>query len=260
MTESDSQFQPPGRVVWITGASSGIGRALAITLARRGDRVAVSARNEAKLIELVNETTSEGSIRSYPLDITNADDCAAVVRSIQKDLGEIDLAVLNAGTHHPIDAADFKAADLKSLVEINLLGTGNCLDPLLQQMIPARRGHIAVVASVAGYRGLPTSAYYGATKAAQINMAEALKFDLDRYQVKLQLVDPGFVKTPLTDKNEFSMPFLIDVETAASRMAGGFESSGFEITFPRRFTFMLKLMRALPYRLYFPLVAWMTGK
>ena len=260
MTAGDSQSQPPGRVVWITGASSGIGRALAITLARQGDRVAVSARNEAKLLELVNEATSEGSIRSYPLDITNADDCAAVVQSIQKDFGEIDLAVLNAGTHHPIDAADFKAADLKSLVEINLLGTGNCLDPLLQQMIPARRGHIAIVASVAGYRGLPTSAYYGATKAAQINMAEALKFDLDRYQVKLQLVDPGFVKTPLTDKNEFSMPFLIDVETAAMRMADGFEDSGFEITFPRRFTYVLKLMRALPYRLYFPLVARMTGK
>lgn len=250
-----------GRIVWITGASSGIGRALALLLAGQGDRVAVSARGEAKLQDLIQESSNaRGSIHSYPLDITSADDCAKTVQAIRSDLGDIDLAVLNAGTHHPVDASDFKAADLKSLVDINLLGTGNCLEPLLQQMIPAKQGQIAIVASVAGYRGLPTSAYYGATKAAQINMAEALKFDLDHHGIKLQLVDPGFVKTPLTDKNEFAMPFLIDVETAAARMARGFESSSFEITFPRRFTYMLKLFSALPYRLYFPLVAWMTGK
>lgn len=261
MTAANDRSRKPGRITWITGASSGIGRALALTLAKRGDRVAVSARSETKLVSLTKDAAAAGgTVHSYPLDITKAEDCLAVVQSIQRDLGEIDLAVLNAGTHHPVDAADFKAADLKALVDINLLGTGNCLEPLLQQMIPARRGHIAIVASVAGYRGLPTSAYYGATKAAQINMAEALKFDLDRYQIKLQLVDPGFVKTPLTDKNEFSMPFLIDTETAATRMARGFESSSFEITFPRRFTYLLKLLRALPYRLYFPLVAWMTGK
>ena len=117
-----------------------------------------------------------------------------------------------------------------------------------------------MVSSVAGYRGLPTSAYYGATKAALINLTESLKFDLDRLGVTIQLVSPGFVKTPLTDKNEFKMPFLMTVEDAAERLAHGLAGSGFEITFPKRFTSILKVLRCLPYRLYFPLVARMTGK
>ena len=120
------------------------------------------------------------------------------------------LAILNAGTHHPVEAEDFAAGDLARLIGINLLGTGNCLDPLLKRMIQAEAGHIAIVASVAGYRGLPTSIYYGSSKAALMNLAESLKFDLDRLGIKLQLISPGFVKTPLTDKNEFSMPFLME--------------------------------------------------
>jgi len=244
-----------GRVVWITGASSGMGRALALHLARRGETVAVSARGEGALGDLVNEADGlAGAIHPFPLDITDAEKCAETVEKISGELGEIALAILNAGTHHPIEAEAFDAGDLTRLIGVNLLGTGNCLDPILKRMIPARRGHIAIVASVAGYRGLPTSAYYGASKAAQINLAEALKLDLDRFGIKLQLVNPGFVKTPLTDKNDFPMPFLMDVDDAAERMARGLESNAFEIAY------LLKLLRLLPYRLYFPIVRRMTGK
>lgn len=250
-----------GRVVWITGASSGIGRALALNLAKRGDKVAVSARGEAGLQSLSEEAAGlPGSIHPYPLDITDAESCVRTVEAISGELGSIALAILNAGTHHPVEAEDFGAGDLAKLIGINLLGTGNCLDPLLKRMIAAKAGHIAIVASVAGYRGLPTSSYYGASKAAQINLAEALKFDLDRLGIKLQLVNPGFVRTPLTDKNEFPMPFLMEVDEAAERLANGLESSAFEITFPRRFAYLLKLFRLLPYRLYFPIVSKMTGK
>lgn len=249
------------KVAWITGASSGIGRALAANLARRGWTVAVSARGEAELQSLVKETAdATGSIHPFPLDITDIQKCAETVNQISGKLGEIALAVLNAGTHHPVDADGFDASAFARLVDINLLGTGNCLDPLLKRMIRAQSGHIAIVASVAGYRGLPTSAYYGASKAAQINFAEALKLDLDRHDIKLQLVNPGFVKTPLTDKNDFPMPFLMEVDDAAERMARGFESNAFEITFPRRFAYILKLLRILPYRLYFPIVSRMTAK
>lgn len=250
-----------GRVVWITGASSGIGRALAKNLAERGDRVAASARGEAALQSLADETAeAAGSVHLYPLDITDAAACAETIDKITSDLGVIQLVVLNAGTHHPVEAEAFAASDLAALIGINLLGTGNCLGPILERMIPARSGHIAVVASVAGYRGLPTSAYYGASKAAQINLAESLKFDLDRHGIKLQLVNPGFVKTPLTDKNDFSMPFLLEVDDAAERIAMGLDSNAFEITFPRRFAYLLKCLRILPYRLYFPIVRRMTGK
>lgn len=250
-----------GRVVWVTGASSGIGRALALRLARGGDRVAASARGSEQLDELARESQgAPGEIHPYPLDVTERTAPPATVATIEQELGRIDVAVLAAGTHQPVHAADFKAEDLARLVAVNVLGVGNCLEPLLQAMIARRAGRIAVVSSVAGYRGLPTSAYYGATKAALINLTESLKFDLDRHGVMIQLVDPGFVKTPLTDRNEFKMPFLMSVEDAAEQIARGIAANGFEITFPKRFTYILKVLRCLPYRLYFPLVARMTGK
>ena len=141
---------------------------------------------------------------------------------------------------------------LARVVGVNLLGTGNCLEPLLKVMVQRRRGRIAIMASVAGYRGLPNAAYYGASKAALINLAEALKLDLDPYGVAVQLIDPGFVETPMTARNPFPMPFLMPVEQAAERIARGLASGRFEITFPRRFTWQLKLLRCLPYSVYFP--------
>lgn len=245
--------------IWITGASSGIGEALALQLARAGHQVAASARSADKLAGLSERShEAAGRAHAYPLDVTDRAAARRVLGEIERDLGPLDTAVLAAGTHQPVSADAFEAGAFARLVEINLIGTANCLEPLLQQMIARRRGRIAIMASVAGYRGLPTSAYYGATKAALINLTECLKFDLDRYGVMLQLIDPGFVKTPLTDKNEFKMPFLIPAEEAAQRIAAGLESARFEVTFPRRFTYLLKLLRCLPYRLYFPLVARAT--
>jgi short-subunit dehydrogenase len=197
---------------------------------------------------------------AYPLDVSERDYVTTSVDRIVGDLGPIEHAVLAAGTHHPISAYAFLAQDLARLVAVNLLGVANALEPLMRNMIGRGRGRIAVVSSVAGYRGLPTSAYYGATKAALINLAESLKFDLDRHGVQMQVINPGFVETPLTDKNPFPMPFLISTETAAERIAEGLRRSSFEISFPRRFTWLLKAMRCLPYRLYFPLIAWATGR
>jgi NAD(P)-dependent dehydrogenase (short-subunit alcohol dehydrogenase family) len=245
-----------GRVVWVTGASSGIGRALALALARRGDRVAASARSGDRLEQLAAEASG---IRAYPLDITDLEATREVVARIGEELGPIDVAVLNAGTHHPVKAEDFKAGELARLLEINVVGTANGLEVLMRDMLARGSGRIAVVSSVAGYRGLPTGAYYGASKAALINMTEALRFDLVGRGVTIQLIDPGFVATPLTDKNTFRMPFRIRPERAAERIVQGLASDRFEITFPKRFTWLMKLLRILPYRLYFPLVARATG-
>ncbi|MEM7023372.1 MAG: SDR family NAD(P)-dependent oxidoreductase [Pseudomonadota bacterium] len=248
----------PSEVIWITGASSGIGRALALRMARDGHRIAASARNQKALERLAAEADG-GLIRSFPLDVTDLASVKAAFSGIESALGPVDMAVLAAGNHHPVVATDFRSADMARLVDINLIGVANTLEPLMAAMIGRGKGRIAIVSSVAGYRGLPTSAYYGATKAALINLAESLKFDLDRHSVTMQLIDPGFVKTPLTDRNTFKMPFLISAEEAADAMVRGLRGRGFEITFPKRFTTIMKLLRCLPYRLYFPLVTRITG-
>jgi short-subunit dehydrogenase len=161
--------------------------------------------------------------------------------------------VLNAGTHAPMTASDFSAATVRRLVDINLLGVAHCLEPLLAAMRARGAGQIAVVASVAGYSGLPTAAAYGASKAGLINMCEALKPECDRIGIKLQLVNPGFVKTPLTDKNTFPMPFLMPVDRAVDRLVAGLASDRFEIVFPRRLAWLLKALRCMPYGAYFAL-------
>jgi len=249
------------KTAWITGASSGIGRALALALARQGVTVAASARSRDGLQSLATEAANAGArILPTPLDVTDrAAVKAAAEAAIRVFRGPPDLAVLNAGTFLPMSAADFDAARFREQVEVNLLGTVHMLEALLPAYLTARKGQIAIVSSVAGYRGLPTSAAYGATKAALINLAEALKYDLDRAGVKLQLVNPGFVKTPLTDKNDFKMPFLMPADKAVARMIAGLARDRFEITFPRRFTWQLKLLRLLPYRFYFAVTRRRTG-
>jgi NAD(P)-dependent dehydrogenase (short-subunit alcohol dehydrogenase family) len=245
-------------VTWITGASTGIGRALALRLARDGRRIVASARGRDKLDELAAEAPEQ--IVPVSLDVTDHAAVQAAIARIEAEVGTIGTAVLNAGTHRPVDAAGFEAKGLRELLEINVMGAANCLEGLMPRMIARGSGHLAVVASVAGYRGLPTAAYYGSSKAALINMTESLKFDLDRAGVRIQLIDPGFVRTPLTDRNEFPMPFLVEVEDAAERIARGLARGGFEIAFPAPFVAMLKVLRILPYALYFPLVARGTRK
>jgi NAD(P)-dependent dehydrogenase (short-subunit alcohol dehydrogenase family) len=249
------------RIAWCTGAGKGIGRAVAVELAARGWTAAASARTAADLASLADAASRlSGNIVPFALDVTDADAVAATVADIETQLGPIELAVLNAGTHRPVDAAALDLATFRLLMETNYFGVVHGLAALLPRCIERRRGRIGVVASVAGYRGLPTAAAYGASKAAVINMCEALKPELDRFGVQLKLINPGFVRTPLTDRNEFPMPFLMEADAAAKRLVDGLESRRFETTFPRRFTWGLKLLRCLPYPLYFALTGRLVRK
>lgn len=247
------------RVAWITGASAGIGRAVALRLAREGWRVAASARRESELRALEAEAKGlGGEIRPYPLDVT---DCPAVgdaVAAIEREMGPIALAVLNAGTHKPMPAEQFSAMIVRDLLMLNVLGIAYGLEALLPRMIARGGGRVAAVASLAGYAGLPSAAAYGASKAALINMAEALRPELLRRGVVLQVINPGFVKTPLTDRNDFPMPFLIPVDKAAEAIIRGLASDRFEIAFPWLFARLMKLLRILPYGLYFRLTQRMV--
>jgi NADP-dependent 3-hydroxy acid dehydrogenase YdfG len=246
---------PPG-LIWITGASAGIGRALALRMARDGWRVAASARRADELAELAREAGGlPGTIHAYPLDVTDQAAVWEAVATIEHELGAIDVSVLNAGTHEPTPAATFAAATLRRLLEVNVIGVANGLEAVLPRLIARRTGRVAIVASVAGYGGLPNAAAYGATKAALINLAEAMRPKLLQRGVILQVINPGFVKTPLTDKNDFAMPFLISAEDAAEVIRRGLQSDRFEIAFPTLFVRLMKLVRVLPYRLYFLLTA-----
>ena len=242
------------KIVWITGASSGLGKSLAQLMAQKGWQVAASARNEEELLVLEDWSDPlKGQIHAYACDITDMASLEAVLARINSDLGPVEMAVLNAGTHMPVKAIEFRASAFRPLVEVNLMGAVNCIDVLLQDMVARGQGHIAVVSSVAGYRGLATSSAYGMTKAGLINMCEALKPELDRENIKIQVICPGFVRTPLTDKNNFPMPFLMEPEAAAKAFYQGLMSRKFEVIFPWQMRLVMKTLRLLPNWLFFPI-------
>lgn len=243
----------PRGVVWITGASTGIGRALALSYARDGRTVAVSARSGDKLAEL---EAAHPNIKSFPLDVADAAAAAAAVTAIESAHGRIGLAILNAGIWHPMTAARFDLVKVHMSIDVNYLGVTNTLAPIMAQMIGRQSGHIAIVASVAGMRGLPKGAAYAPTKAALISLAESLYADLKLKGVRMTVINPGFVATPMTDVNTFPMPFIVTVDDAVTAIRRGLARGQFEIVFPLRMAVLMKTLRILPYRVFF----WATGK
>jgi len=227
------------KIAWITGASSGIGRAAAEELAKDGWQVALTARSEDELNQM-----SQDNDKFYPCpgDVTDQDAMQDIVENIEKNIGEIDLALLNAGTHIPDSLEKFSAAQFQTLFAVNVQGMANALEPVLERFRARGKGHVAIMASVAGYRGLPGALAYGASKAALINFAEGLAGESRGTGVKIQVINPGFVKTPLTDKNDFPMPMRISTDKAAQKLIKGLKSDQFEITFPWLFCALVKFL------------------
>ena len=246
-----------GRRVWIVGASSGIGAALARRLGALGARLALSARRDALLRALLASAPAPGL--ALPLDVVDASAVAAAAARIDREWGGVDLVIWLAGRYVPMRAQDFDLAQARTMLEANLAGVLNGIDAVLPLLHRQGHGGIALVASVAGYRGLPKSLVYGPTKAALINLAEALYLDLAPEGLGVWLVSPGFVDTPMTAANDFRMPALVDPEQAAQAIIDGFGRGAFEIRFPRRFTSWMQLLRVLPYRAHFAAVRRFTG-
>lgn len=247
-----------GRRVWIVGASSGIGAALARALAAAGARLALSARGKAALEALAAELPDALAL---PLDVRDAQALAAAHATIRERMGGIDVAVLNAGIYSPMRADAFDAAVVEEHFAVNFLGVTRALATLLPDFIARAHAHpaLVLVSSVAGYRGLPNALAYGPSKAALINLAESLYLDLAPRGIGVFLVNPGFVDTPLTRQNSFHMPALISADEAARHIMEGLADGAFEIHFPKRFTRWLKLLRLLPHRLAFAAVRRATG-
>lgn len=261
LTTSAASVDSPKRL-WITGAGKGIGRAVAWEYAARGWNVAVSARTVYDLATLADEAAAAnlpGKILAFPCDVTDHDGLKQAFKAIEHDLGVLDQVIFNAGTHIPNAVTNFSVAPFRMLMEINFLGVVNGLDAVVHTFAARRAGHIAVVSSVAGYRGLPLASAYGASKAALINMCEALRPEMENAGIIFSIINPGFVRTPLTAKNKFPMPFLIDAEVAARHVFDGMAKGKFEIAFPRPFVIILKLLRIVPYWLYFAVSRRLIG-
>jgi NAD(P)-dependent dehydrogenase (short-subunit alcohol dehydrogenase family) len=230
-------------------------------LAAKGFRVVAVARRASELAALAGAASAAGgTIIAIQGDVTDRDAMKALVENVEQTYGPIALAFLNVGTFFPDNENDIGGDGFRKTFDVNVNGAINLIGPLVRAMKPRGRGQIAVNGSVAGYGGLPRSIAYSASKAALIAMCEAMKFDLDKIGITIQLVSPGFVKTPLTAKNDFPMPFLIPVEEAGARIMAGFDTGGFEIAFPRRMAWMLKAVNMLPYGAYFWVVSKTTGR
>jgi len=249
--------RPEHGCAWVTGASSGIGAALVRELVARGWTVAASARSEGPLAEL--EAAFPGRVAAIPMDVSDRASVAEAAGRVRERLGPVGLVVSNAGIYLPFEGPAFSADLFERTVKVNLIGAAYICEHVLADFCSRRQGHIHFVSSATGFGGMPTSSAYGATKAGLINMAECLKIELDRHGVGVSVSTPGFVATPAQDTNTFPKPFMISAEHAARRIADAVERGGFETSFPRRFTWMLKAIYALPRFAYLPLVRLQTG-
>ena len=245
-----------GQHVWLTGASSGIGAAVAAELTRRGAQVAITARRHETLDQVAGET----GMRVEVGDVTDEAAMARIAQALIADWGAIDLVILNAGTYEPVTPDAFRAQIFRTHFDVNVMGAVNCIQAVLPAMRARGAGRIAITSSVTGYVGLPLASAYGATKAFLNSMCDALRADLASSGVKVTLIAPGFVRTPLTDQNPFTMPGIIEADEAARIICDGLQHDKAEIGVPRKALVFMKALAMLPAPLRRWYVARLAGK
>jgi NAD(P)-dependent dehydrogenase (short-subunit alcohol dehydrogenase family) len=243
------------RRVWLVGASTGIGLACAQALRAAGAQVVISARNPQDVLDWAKQ---DAGVQWHALDVGDHAEVQATARAILAQ-GPLDLVVYAAGYYRAQRATAMNMEDLLQHDKVNYQGALQVIDAVLPALLARQSGHISLLSSVAGWRGLPNGLAYGPTKAALTHLAETLYMDLQDQGIGVSVINPGFVATPLTAQNQFPMPALISPQEAARQMLKGWAKGQFDIHFPKRFTLWLKLLRLLPYRLYFPLVRKLTG-
>ena len=235
------------KTIWITGASSGIGEASAKKFAKEGWKVIISARR----VELLDKLSTDENIFSYPLDVTDSVKAKEVFKKIIEDHGRVDLCIFSSGTYERKSEKELDVQNIRHVIEVNFLGVINCVSAVEKYYKDKNNGHIAIVSSPVGYRGLPKSSGYTPSKAALNNFTQGIYFDFKKFNVKVSLITPGFIKTALTDKNEFKMPFLKSTDYAAEEIYNGLvKKNSFEIIFPLPIKIIYKLIQILPNKLY----------
>jgi len=240
------------KVIWITGASSGIGRALALKFANQGWQVAASARRKNLLDEL---NKINPNIHPFPLDITDSEKCKNIFQEIINKFQNIDICIFSTGIHNPKAERNFDLEIIRKIMEVNYFGTINSINSVINYFKERKKGQISIVSSVASYRGLPATGAYCSSKSALSTFAESLYFDMKRFNVKISLISPGFIKTPMTDQNDFKMPMIKSAEFAANKIYDGLiNGKSFEIHFPKNFTYLMKLIKIIPNWIYLGLI------
>ena len=235
------------RKVWVTGASSGIGKAVAEKFAKEKWKVAISARR----VEILNEMANNDNIFAYPMDVTNQNKTEETFNKILEDFGDLDLCVFSSGTYERKSEKGLNVDNVKKVIEVNFLGVVGCVKAVQEYFQNKKGGHISIVSSPVGYRGLPKSSGYTASKASLNNFTQGIYFDFKKFNVRVTLISPGFIKTALTDKNDFKMPFLKDTNYAAEKIYDGLvNKKKFEIIFPPQIAFIYKIFQILPNRFY----------
>lgn len=249
------------KIVWITGGSSGIGLATAKKFLNNNWKVIISSRSEEKLVsakEKILQDSNNKELFYFVCDISKRDDVKKTVEEISIKIGNINLAILNAAAYSPNKDQGFSIENYEELIDVNLKGTLYCIENLIYKM-KNKYGHIAIVSSPVGYRGLPTAGAYGLTKAGLTNLAESLFFDLKKYKIKISLINPGFIESESTNLNSFPMPFLQSSKYAANKIFVGLSKNyKFEIYFPWSLLIILKILRILPYKMYFYIIQKIT--
>lgn len=247
------------QTIWLTGATSGIGEALVERFLAGGKRVAVTARNKKKLSAMTDRFKAGEQLILVPADVSKEEELGRAYEHIRGVMGVPDLVMANAGTHINMPASEITYEKCHHLFEVNLYGAVATLLAALPDMLERGSGHLVGVGSLSSYRGLPFAAAYGATKAGMNNFLQSLRFDVETYGLTVTAVNPGFVKTPLTDLNTYPMPFIISPERAAEYIWDGLTKKKMEIHFPPIFSWSCKLLRVLPYPVYHALVRRITG-
>ncbi|MBE3071764.1 MAG: SDR family NAD(P)-dependent oxidoreductase [Acidobacteria bacterium] len=237
--------------MWLTGASSGIGEALVPALTGAGARLAITARRADRLEALAAAHARPGRpILVMPADVTDREAVRQAVEAVERAWGGIDLALLNAGAGKAVTVRGFSTDTFRSIMDVNFFGVLHGIEAVLPGMLERRAGRIAGVASLAGYRAGPGLAGYGSSKAALIHALESLRFGLAPHGIGITVINPGFVRTPMTAVNQYWMPALMEVDRAAALIVRGLQRDKKEIHFPIRLSWTLKVLRVLPFPIY----------
>jgi len=236
-----------GKRYWLVGASAGLGRSVAERMSQLGVELVLSARNKGELTELSNALPGKSHV--VPMDVADEDSVAKAA----KMAGEVDGVVYLAGVYWPQSAKQWNAKEVAMMCDINFTGAARVLGHVVPGMVERDAGHIVLTGSLSGFRGLPGSIGYGASKAGLMALAESMYCDLRTSGVDVQLINPGFIKTRLTEKNDFSMPFIMEPEAAAQEFVEHMQDDAFAKNFPRMFGAMFRAGNFLPDWLYYRL-------